>query len=156
MHRRSYVSEQVALENVIAIVEKNLGQQIAETFTSIEYGALPIVKGNERLLIILFENILSNSINFRSDQTPVIRIAAVADQTYNVITVSDNGTGFDNVYHEKIFEMFQRLGNQIYTHRGAGLGLSLCRRIMEILRGTISADSAQGLGTVITIRLPKS
>lgn len=155
LQSETYVSEQVALEKIMGIVEKNLGQQIRDTSTSIEYSVLPVVKGNERLLIILFENVISNSINFRSDQTPLIRIAATADETHHIITIADNGTGFDNVYHEKIFEMFQRLGNQTSGHHGAGLGLSLCRRITEILRGAISADSAAGMGTVITIRLPK-
>jgi signal transduction histidine kinase len=74
---------------------------------------------------------------------------------YYVVTVSDNGVGFDNAYSEKIFEMFQRLGNHRSSYRGSGLGLSLCRRITEILGGTISADSAEGLGTVITIKLLK-
>jgi light-regulated signal transduction histidine kinase (bacteriophytochrome) len=111
-------------------------------------GSLPHVKGNERLLIILFENIISNSINFRSSQPPLIRVAATEDERHHIITVSDNGTGFDNMYHEKIFEMFQRLGNQASSYRGAGLGLSLCRRITEILGGSISADSAIDMGTV--------
>jgi chemotaxis family two-component system sensor kinase Cph1 len=156
LESEKYMSETVSLERVMALVEKNLRQQISESFASIQYNNLPAVRGNERLLIILFENILSNSIYFHSDQPPLISIAATAEGPHCVITISDNGTGFDSSYSEKIFEMFQRLGNPASSYRGAGLGLSLCRRITEILGGSICADSAEGMGTVITVRLPQA
>ena len=155
LESETFIFEDVDLNKVIAIVEKNLSQDIRETFTFIEYSNLPMVRGNERLLIILFENILSNSISFRSDLPPLIRIAVSEDQTHHTITISDNGTGFDNAYSERIFEIFQRLGNVKSSYRGAGLGLALCRRITEIFGGTITADSTEGKGTVITVRLPK-
>ena len=155
LESETFISEPVSLMKVVAIVEKNLGQQIRESFAAIKYENLPVVKGNERLLIILFENLLSNSINYRSEQPPLINIGVSEDLQYHVITVADNGSGFDNQYHEKIFEIFQRLGNAQSNYRGSGLGLALCRRSTEIFGGTITADSAAGMGTVMTIRLPK-
>jgi light-regulated signal transduction histidine kinase (bacteriophytochrome) len=151
-----FISSRVSVNKVLAIVAKNLSQQIRDMYTSIQYSELPDVKGNERLLIILFENVLSNSIKFRSDQPPLIRIAATEGETFTTITIADNGTGFDNTYNERIFELCQRLGNVTSTYRGGGLWLALCRRITEIFGSSITAGSAPGMGTVITVMLTKA
>ncbi|HWB62718.1 MAG TPA: ATP-binding protein, partial [Chitinophagales bacterium] len=69
-------------------------------------------------------------------------------------TIADNGVGFDNKYNQQVFEMFRRLGNSA-TYRGSGMGLAICRRIVELHKGSISATSQEGVGTTITLKFRK-
>ena len=153
LQSEQFISAEISLERILEIVQKNIKPMIDESAASIHFQDLPVIISNERLLVILFENILSNSILFRSDSAPIIKIDCKEEDNTHIITIADNGVGFDPKYKEKIFEMFQRLGNS-KSYRGAGLGLALCKRIVMTLKGTITADSTEGVGTVITIVLP--
>src|SRR5690606_8568372 len=111
---------------------------------------LPVIQADSSQLNQLFLNLLSNSLKFRlPDRTPVITIAAAVHQPnimqqaicpdWHVITLTDNGIGFAVEYAEKIFTPFQRLHGRS-EYKGTGIGLAVCRRIVERHRGLIYAS----------------
>jgi len=103
----------------------------------------------------LFQNLLGNALKFRrKDESPVIRLAASStpDGMWS-ITVVDNGIGFREAQGEKIFRMFERLHPRA-QYEGSGIGLAICRRIVERHGGTITATSITGQGTTFTLLLP--
>ena len=110
----------------------------------------------------LFQNLIVNALKFRGAAPPVIRIGATARQQSDLpataragwqIIVADNGIGFDAKYAERIFQPFERLhGRDVYE--GTGIGLALCRRIVQRHGGTITADATPGAGACFTIHLP--
>lgn len=136
------------LENAL----KSLQHLIERTGTLIKVTELPAVTGNVELLEMLFENIIANSIHFRSNKLPLIKINTATENDVCTITISDNGLGFDNKYANEIFERFKRLNNTT-LYRGAGLGLAISKKIIEIHGGTITATSKENEGTTITITL---
>ena len=102
----------------------------------------------------VFQNLITNALKYNESDSPTINISSSArgNQTYQ-ITVSDNGIGFDPKHADKIFEIFQRFHN-IDEHEGTGIGLSICRRIIESHNGSIQVDSIVGEGSVFKIVLP--
>ncbi|SKA01598.1 ATP-binding protein [Sediminibacterium ginsengisoli] len=125
---------------------------------------LPVVKGVELLLHQLFVNLIRNAIKFRRKDVELrIRISCLADQPYEAapdparrfskITISDNGIGLDNIHKENIFKVFTRLHNQS-EYAGSGVGLALCRQIMQMHNGYITADGTPGAGTDFHLYFP--
>lgn len=103
----------------------------------------------------LLQNIVSNALKYRlPDQQPLIRIhGELIGSNHYRITIEDNGIGFDNQYAEQIFEVFKRLhGRSQYP--GTGMGLAICRKIVDRHQGTIHAESTPGEGTRFIIELP--
>ena len=106
----------------------------------------------------LFQNLISNSIKFQqSDVTPWVEIENVPDpdgaKEFCRIAVSDNGIGFDEVYLDHIFTIFQRLHTR-REYEGTGIGLAICRRIVERHNGRITAHSRPGMGSTFIVTLP--
>jgi len=121
---------------------------IAEKKAAIEVGALPIVRGLGPQFLQLFRNLIGNALKF-SQQAPEICVRA---QGHHII-VKDNGIGFPQEFAGKIFDIFQRLNSQdVYS--GSGIGLSLCKKIVENHGGTIRAESDPGKGATFHIFLP--
>lgn len=154
LESEKYRFEKVDLGNVLQLGIKRLNGLVDNNHTEIKYDKLPVVIGNEALLVMLFENVIGNSIRFRSEKNPVIVVEAMEEPECHRIEFTDNGVGFSNEYKEQVFEMFKRLGNSI-NYRGAGLGLAIARRIVQMHNGSIEADSKEGEGTTIIVRLPK-
>jgi signal transduction histidine kinase len=109
----------------------------------------------------LFQNLISNAIKFhRSDAPPLVTITAEsiphepsgAIENFH-LTVTDNGIGFDEKYKDRIFQMFQRLHGR-HAYEGTGVGLAICRKIVERHAGSITAQSRVGEGTAFVITLP--
>ena len=148
----------VDLNNVIAQVESDLEVVLKEKKGAINRAKLPVVQGNAILLYQLFSNLINNSLKFSRRDTPsIINITHSTVQkdarTYLEIKLADNGIGFENEYNLKIFESFSRL-NSKDEFEGTGLGLSLCKKIVERHHGLIFANAKQGVGAVFTILLP--
>ncbi len=155
LESEEYFFENVNLEKVVYNTQMNIKLLVEESNTTIEYDFLPEVNGNETLLTIMFQNIITNSIKFkRHGINPVIKITSEETDTVIKIIISDNGIGFDNKYKDLVFEMFKRL-NANSTHKGSGLGLAICKRVVEIHCGKIEAFSEINNGTTIIITLPK-
>jgi len=101
----------------------------------------------------LFQNLLDNGIKYCKDRRPEIRIEAVRREAEWVFSFGDNGIGIDQRYHQRIFETFKRLHTQ-QEYPGTGIGLAVCRRIVERLGGAIWVDSDPGQGSTFHFTVP--
>lgn len=150
--------ERVDLNKTIETIESDLEVLIAQKSATIHYKNLPVVEGASVLLYQLFYNLLNNSLKFSKPDVPaVIDITSSTtkkDQTeFAVITITDNGIGFEQEFAQKIFETFLRL-NSKDKFEGTGLGLSLCKRIAERHGGSIEATGEPDKGSSFIIHLP--
>jgi PAS domain S-box-containing protein len=132
----------------------NLRHELEESKAEVEIGKLPLVLADTPHLVSLFQNLIGNAIKYRSeDRSPRISISAIRESAkFWRFAVSDNGVGIDPEYHGKIFEIFQRL-TPTSDVRGTGIGLTLCRRIVQRFGGTIWVESNPGLGSTFFFRL---
>ena len=131
---------------VVAAAQANLAAAIAESGTVVTVGHLAHVIGDDALLIELVQNLLHNAIKFQRDGVPpAIRVECVTLGGEKVFMVRDNGIGIDGEYFEKIFVMFQRLHTQDH-YAGTGIGLAVCKKIVENHGGRIWVESAPGQG----------
>jgi len=147
---KSYVDSTVMTQEAIEVLEES----ITESGAKITLGRLPVVKACPLLLRLLMQNLLSNAIKYRGNAAPVISIKAEEREGEHVFCVSDNGQGVDPEYHGRIFEPFQRLHSKDQVE-GSGLGLSICRQVVEMHGGRIWLDSAPGAGAAFYFTLPK-
>jgi PAS domain S-box-containing protein len=150
--------ELVDLNEILKNIEIDLEIPLQKTGGKIQYGNLPLVEGAPVLLYQLFYNLINNSIKFaRTGVSPQITISPDTDiqnnKNLSCITVQDNGIGFDPDLAGRIFETFTRL-NSKDKYEGTGLGLSLCKKIVERHGGTIIANSTKGEGATFIITLP--
>ncbi|HYK47843.1 MAG TPA: PAS domain-containing protein [Parafilimonas sp.] len=158
------IYEATDLNVTISQVQRNLAEMIAEKNATIEFSNLPTIQAVPLQFQQLFSNIIENSLKYsRENVPPVIKISATlvpgknhpftkSKQCYE-ITVADNGIGFEQEYAENIFKLFQRLHgrNEYY---GTGIGLAICKKIVENHKGTIKATGFPGAGAIFTIILP--
>jgi light-regulated signal transduction histidine kinase (bacteriophytochrome) len=137
---------------------KDLSVLIEETEAQIEIDELPDVEVNRMQVSQLFANLINNALKYRSKQKPLIRIygSPSSEDLFHEIHVKDNGIGFDELYLDRIFKPFQRLHGKDSPYQGTGMGLAICRKIMEYHRGSITAKSEPGKGSTFILRLPKA
>ena len=149
----------VDLRRTVEEVETDLEARIAETGAAIEVGELPSVTGNWSQLRQVFQNLIGNALKFTvPGRRPVVEIGSVQTRAGDgasgwTITVSDNGVGFDQKYADRIFTPFQRLHRRD-EYEGTGMGLAICRKIVERHGGTISVLSTLNAGTTFSVWLP--
>lgn len=150
-HRRDDVSLSRPLADALA----NLRLTLEETGAHIEVrpDPLPTAAVDPGQLAQVFQNLIGNALKFRSAATPHIEVEAFPTAGGLQVVVRDNGIGFDAQYRERIFEVFQRLHGP-GRYAGTGIGLALCRKIIEQHGGTISADATPGHGAVFQFTLP--
>jgi signal transduction histidine kinase len=155
---------QTDLNKILDIVKENLELLITEKKVKIIHSVLPVLNGIPIQLQQLFSNLITNSIKYAA-KDPVIEITATdipqsdiekytglhAGNKYTKIIFSDNGIGFEPQYTEKAFKLFQRLNHETY---GTGIGLALCKKVVENHKGYITVASEPGKGTAFTIILP--
>ena len=144
----------VALGDTVAQVLIDLEAGIEESGAQVTVGELPTIEADPVQMRQLLQNLLGNAVKFRRDGVvPEIDVDAHVSGGVAEFTVRDNGLGFDPQYATRIFRAFERLhGTSAYP--GTGIGLALCRKIVERHHGTITADSTPGSGALFTIRLP--
>ena len=150
--------DHVDLNETVLDVENDLELLITEKRATIEYTGLPTVIANADLIHQLFYNLINNSLKFsKCDQPSEIKITCqltnVGNDPYAEITIKDNGIGFDNKYADEIFGTFVRLHSKD-EFEGSGLGLALCKRIVERYGGSIIADGKKSAGASFTFTLP--
>ncbi|MEZ5337176.1 MAG: PAS domain S-box protein [bacterium] len=138
--------EPVDLNLVLKQCMHDLRGKLDESGAVITTGDLPLVQGTENLLHQVMQNLLSNAIKFRGEAVPRVHVSAVQDGNNWVISVQDNGIGIDPQYHERIFQMFQRLHGRD-SYEGSGIGLAITRKIIERLGGSIWLESLPGQGS---------
>ena len=117
-----------------------------------DHGPLPTVRTDRSQVTLVFQNLISNAIKFRSDAAPRVRIGAKKENREWVVTIADNGQGFDPEYAEQIFLPFKRLHGS--DTPGSGIGLATCKRIVERLGGRIWVEAARGKGATFFFTLP--
>lgn len=132
----------------------DLETSIAESGGRIDVCGLPVIEADAIQIRQLLQNLLGNALKFRrAEVAPVIALQASIVGGDCTITITDNGIGFDEAHGERIFRMFERLHSRD-QYDGSGMGLAICRRIMERHGGTIVATSTLGLGTTFSVTLP--
>ncbi len=127
--------------------------KIAETGAEISIGPLPVVRADPSQLAQVFQNLIGNALTFRSDEIPRIRVEAVAEEGATRFSVSDNGIGIAPEYHERIFQMFQRLHTRD-RYPGSGIGLAIVQRIVERHGGRVWLESTEGEGSTFYFTIP--
>jgi light-regulated signal transduction histidine kinase (bacteriophytochrome) len=145
--------EPASCQVALSVAMTDLEGRIAEAHAKIAHDELPIVSGDKTQLVQLFENLLSNAIKFRRDGVPPeIHVGAQRDGHQWRLWVKDNGIGIDPPYHDKLFLLFQRLNGQ-QEHEGTGIGLAICKKIIERHGGRIWIDSKPGEGSTFYFTL---
>jgi PAS domain S-box-containing protein len=145
--------KKVPLNLVLNEVVEDLEQSIRDNAAEINIGPLPKVYGGHDLLVQLFRNLVSNSLKFSGSNAIKIEIEAIDLPDTRKIVLSDNGIGISLEFHEQVFSLFKRLHSRS-KYDGHGLGLAICRKIVERHGGTIGIDSAYTGGTRIEILFP--
>jgi light-regulated signal transduction histidine kinase (bacteriophytochrome) len=145
------------LARVAREVIADLETSIAESGGRVEVGELPVIDADALQMRQLLQNLLGNALKYRQKDTPpVVRLGCSSPRPggqHCTITVSDNGIGFNEKHAAKIFRMFVRLhGRDEYP--GSGIGLAICRKIVERHGGTIAATSTAGAGATFSVTLP--
>lgn len=143
----------VDLSEAVAAAVENLRLRIRETNAQVISKDLPILIADRTQIVQLFQNLISNALKFCDGQQPEINIEAHRDQDDWLISVRDNGIGFDQQYADRVFQPFKRLHSQ-EQYSGNGMGLAICKRIIERQNGKIWVESKQGEGTTFFFTLP--
>ena len=144
----------INLNDVVTELLHSFDQTISEKNASVQISLLPTVKVSRLHLYQLFHNLLSNSLKYSDpERPPTIEVKAEEpDAGFVTISFDDNGLGFDNMYARKVFDPFQRLHGK--TFEGTGIGLAICKKIVESYGGEINVDSEPGEGANFTFTLP--
>jgi light-regulated signal transduction histidine kinase (bacteriophytochrome) len=134
----------------------DLTMLMEETDGFVEVGDLPTVDADAVQMRQLFQNLIANALKYCEACKPMIKVYSGRDCVNGncEIFVEDNGIGFDEVYLDRIFKPFQRLHAKLSCYRGTGMGLAICRRIVERHGGSITAKSKPGQGSVFVVTLP--
>lgn len=156
LHNASTFFDTTNLKQVLDDVCLQLRRNIQEKNARVQIGELPAIYAIPAQLEQLFFHLIGNALKFtRGDEIPVIRVNARSNDKDVEIVVADNGIGIDRQQLEKIFDIFAQLSSDPSPH-GFGTGLAFCRKIVRNHKGTISAQSEKGKGTIFTITLPLS
>ena len=143
-------TEPVALGRLAEDVAEDLRPSLERAGATLEIGELPEIEGDPRQLRRVFQNLVGNAVKFRGDAAPLIEVSAIRDSQEWVVTVRDNGRGVDADKASRIFDMFSRADEEI---DGAGIGLAVCRRIVEAHGGRIWVEPADG-GSAFRFTVP--
>jgi signal transduction histidine kinase len=140
-------------EQLLATVLANLKVAIAESGTVVEHDPLPTVQGDVMQLTQVFQNLIGNAIKFRGREAPKIHVGVQRQNGEWVFQVKDNGIGIDPKNFERIFVLFQRLHTR-QEYPGTGMGLAICKKIIERHGGRVWVESKPGEGTAFFFTIP--
>lgn len=151
--RADSITDEVDLAAVVNDVVSNLDYSIQANQAAVETGTLPTVQGSATLLMQLFQNLVSNAIKFHGQEPPRVCISCRREEDDYVFAVADNGIGIPPAQHDRIFQMFQRLHGR-GEYEGTGIGLAICRKIVEQHGGRMWIESQSGEGATFFFTLP--
>jgi light-regulated signal transduction histidine kinase (bacteriophytochrome) len=143
----------VSSDAALARARENLAQDLEKSGATIEAGHLPLVMAELPLLTAVFQNLLSNALKFGGAGSPRIVVSVRPDGRFQVFSFTDHGIGIEPQDAERIFVLFQRL-NERSAYPGTGVGLAMCRKIIEYFGGRIWLDTATAEGTRFCFTLP--
>jgi PAS domain S-box-containing protein len=145
---------EVDLRGLIGEAIRDLEVPIEETGARVEIGHLPEIQADPGQIRQLFQNLIGNALKFHGEN-PLIRIyGEVRPEGVCTIFIEDNGIGFDEKHLERIFQPFQRLHGRSSSYKGSGMGLAICRKIVDRHSGSISARSVPGKGSTFIVTMP--
>ena len=139
---------------VLDLARTNLFKAIEESSAEVISGPLPTVPGDEVQLVQLFQNLIANALKFRGEPPPVIQITAQEDDGAWRFAVRDNGIGIALAHQDRIFKIFQRLHRRS-DYAGTGIGLAICKKIVERHGGRLWVESEEGRGATFFFTIPK-
>jgi len=143
----------VDCEHVLTCTLHDLQQAITESGAEITHDPLPTIEAEAKQLGLVLQNLLGNAIKFRSHEPPRIHVSAKQNEQYWRFAVRDNGIGLDPQHIERIFNIFQRLHTR-QEYPGTGIGLAICKKIVERHGGQIWVESVPGEGATFCFTLP--
>jgi len=146
--------KRVDLNDVFDAACSNMSVAIQESAARLTHDRLPTVVADEAQMTSVFQNLIANAIKFRSERPLRIHVSTHDQDNEWMLCVADNGIGIDSAFHDRIFILFQRLHTRS-EHPGTGIGLALCRRILERHGGRIWVESVEGEGATFRFTLPK-
>jgi light-regulated signal transduction histidine kinase (bacteriophytochrome) len=142
----------VTTEEVLATALQNLRASIGEVNAEVTHDPLPVVQYDPIRLTQVFQNLIGNALKYRGDQTPHIHVSSKTRGSEVIFFVKDNGIGIDPKYHSQIFGIFKRLHGREYE--GTGIGLAMCKKIIERHGGRIWVESIVGSGSTFYFSIP--
>ena len=155
VNRKAMPFASVNVNEVVSVALTHLTPQIKTTSTQIAYGNLPVINGDTFQLVSLFENLLENAIKFRNkERLPHITISADEKEDKYVFCIKDNGIGIEIKFHNRIFAIFQRLHTRS-EYEGTGIGLAVCKKIVERHGGEIWVESEPEKGSAFYFSIKK-
>ena len=146
--------EEIDSGRVVKEVIANLHSSIEEHAASIEVGEMPLIHANYIQMVQIFQNLIGNAIKFKSDRPVIVKITSVDLHDHYQFSVEDNGIGIQQVYEDRIFEIFQRL-HTIDKYAGTGIGLAICKKIAERHEGKIWMNSEPNKGSTFHFTIRK-
>ena len=156
VNRVNAVVEHIDLHDVFNVVQHNLSEQITKQQAKIEVQELPILRGNYSQMVQLVQNILSNAVKFsKKGVAPEILVKTYESPRHIGFAISDNGIGIDPKDEAKVFSIFQRLHSPD-EYEGTGIGLSICKRIVERHHGKIWYESEPKKGATFIVQIPRN
>ncbi len=144
----------VDCNEVMETVRSVLALSIYETKATLQVNDLPVIKAVHPQMVQLFQNLVGNALKYKGEEPPVIEVGCIAKGNRWEFYVKDNGIGIDPRFFDKIFIIFQRLHNKT-EYSGTGIGLSICKKIVEKHGGEIRVASEPGKGSIFYFTLPK-
>ena len=139
------------MQYIIRLFEENSKKARAVITVS----PMPVITANKTLINLLFTNLVNNALKYHGDKDPVVEVGYTEQPGDYTFFVKDNGIGIDSKYFDKIFIIFQRLHNRT-EYSGTGIGLAICKKIMEIHQGKIWVESQPGKGSTFYCTIPKT
>ncbi len=147
---------EVRIPDIAKQVSMNLKVSLEDSHAKVQWMSMPEVKADPLRLALVFQNLISNAVKFRSpNRSPEIRISCESSSREYIFRVEDNGIGIESRYLLQIFEIFKRL-HDWQKYPGSGIGLALCKRIVEMHGGRIWVESVFGRGSTFIFTLPRS
>jgi len=154
LNTRQNNTETTAFEHIVRQAQHHLKAAIEETQTVIQVEPLPTLTVDPSRLTQVFQNLIANAIKYhRKGVPPQIHISAQQHDKEWIFAVADNGIGLDTAYADRVFVIFQRLHNK-QEYEGTGIGLAICKKIIEMHRGRIWYEPAKASGTIFYFTLP--
>jgi two-component system, chemotaxis family, sensor kinase Cph1 len=145
--------EAVRLDEPLGSALENLRFAIQEAGATVSHDDLPAVMADSSQIVQVFQNLIGNAVKFRSAEPPRVHVSAVRTGDEWTFSVRDNGIGFEPQYAERIFSAFQRLHTRD-EYPGTGIGLAICKKIVERHHGRIWAESKPGSGSTFDFTIP--
>jgi light-regulated signal transduction histidine kinase (bacteriophytochrome) len=143
----------IDLNIILAQVKHMLKETLEKSAGEIISDRLPVIQGNEMMFSILLNHLIENGLKYNKSSRPRVCISSEIKGAMLILRFEDNGIGVEEQYFDKIFLLFKRLHTNVH-YKGTGLGLGLCKKIIENMEGSITISSTINLGTTFTVKLP--